>query len=75
MEKELCDLEPGQSGVLTELVGDSAVLARLKVFGMVPGTAVICRYQGPGKHLYGIECRGAVIALRKYDLKKIRVRV
>lgn len=47
---------------------------RLRDFGMIPGTAVYCRYCSPGGQVTAVECRGAVIAIRTRDLRGIGVR-
>lgn len=47
---------------------------RLRSFGMIPGTRVICRYRSPGKKVIAVEFRGTVVAMRARDLEKIRVR-
>lgn len=46
---------------------------RLRDFGLVPGTQVRCRYAGPGGYIVAVELRGSVLALRKRDLRRIRV--
>ena len=47
--------------------------ARLRDFGLVPGTKVRRRYCSPGGHVTAIELRGSVLALRSRDLHGIRV--
>lgn len=48
---------------------------RLRDFGLVPGTRVRRCYATPGGHVVAIELRGSVLALRKNDLHRIRVRI
>ena len=48
---------------------------RLRDFGLVPGTRVRSRYASPAGDVVAIELRGSVLALRKHDLHRIRVRV
>lgn len=48
---------------------------RLRDFGLVPGTRVRPRYASPAGDVVAIELRGSVLALRKQDLNRIRVRV
>ena len=48
---------------------------RLRDFGLVPGTQVRRRYTSPGGDVAAIELRGSVLALRKQDLHRIRVRI
>lgn len=47
--------------------------ARLRDFGLVPGTKVRRRYCSPGGDVTAIELRGSVLALRSRDLHGIRV--
>ncbi len=56
-------------------IDDSADLQRrLRDFGFVPGTEVVCRYRSPGGFVTALEFRDTVIAVRRGDLKKIQVR-
>ena len=48
---------------------------RLRDFGLVPGTQVRRRYANPAGDVVAVELRGSVLALRKRDLHRIRVRV
>lgn len=48
---------------------------RLRDFGLVTGTRVCRRYASPAGDVVAIELRGSVLALRKQDLHRIRVRV
>lgn len=48
---------------------------RLRDFGLVPGTQVRRRYASPAGDVLAIELRGSVIALRKNDAHRIRVRL
>lgn len=73
MECYLSELRPGEGALVLEMPR-SPVCGRLNAFGMVPRTAVRCRYWGPGGHLTALELRGAVIALRRSDLGFIPVR-
>lgn len=70
----LDSLIPGGSAVIGEVDTDARLQKRLLDFGMVPGTDVTCRYCSPGRHLMALECRGAVLAMRARDLRKIQVR-
>jgi Fe2+ transport system protein FeoA len=54
---------------------DLPMKQRLRDFGLVPGTQVRRRYADPGGDLSAIELRGSVIALRRPDVHRIRVRV
>ena len=65
-------------GVWTCVIGiDTGVSLRqrLRDFGLVPGTRVRRRYASPGGDVVAVELRGSVLALRKRDLHRIRVRL
>ena len=48
---------------------------RLRDFGLVYGTPVCRRYTSPAGDIGAIELRGSILALRKGDMHRIRVRV
>ncbi len=74
METSLDLLRPGKRAVVLSINTDAALCSRLKDFGMVPGTRIQCRYRCPWGTVTALELRGAVLALRTADLRKIRVR-
>ena len=74
MEMELDCLRLGQQAVVTCVDTDDFLKARLRAFGMVPGTQVLCSYRTPDGSVTALEFRGTVIALRTRDMRKIRVR-
>ena len=74
MECYLNELRPGEGAMVTALPQGSALSRRLGEFGLVPNTAVNCRYWGPGGHLTALELRGAVIVLRRDELGQIAAR-
>ncbi len=74
MELTLDSLRLGQRAEVTGLDTAASLTARLRDFGMVPGTQVQCRYRTPGGSVTALEFRGTVVALRTRDMKKIRVR-
>ena len=73
MEISLDRLGLGRLGVVTHIDTDDYMKKRLRAFGMVPGTQVRCRYRSPGGSVTALEFRGAVVALRTRDMRKIRV--
>lgn len=70
----LNEMIPGQCGVVTNIMVEPRLRARLFDFGMVSGTAVRCCYCSPDKSVTAIALRGTVLALRTKDLKQIWVR-
>lgn len=74
METSLDCIRPGVQAVITQVNTDAVLKERLRDFGLVPGTAVCCRYRCPWGDVTALELRGSVLALRTRDLRKIRVR-
>lgn len=73
MEVSLDQLCLGQQGTVTAINAPLALCKRLRAFGMVPGTCVVCRYRTPGGSVTALELRSSVIALRTRDMRYIRV--
>lgn len=74
METSLDVIRPGKRAVVLQVNTDAALKKRLRDFGFVPGTVVRCRYRCPWGTVTALELRGATLALRTADLRKIRVR-
>jgi len=74
VEISLDRLRPGAEAVVTRMDVSEEYRCRLHDFGLVPGTKVCCRYRSPGGQVTALSFRGAVVALRTRDLKRIRVR-
>lgn len=72
METELHCLAPGVRAVVTRVDTEEALTRRLRAFGLVPGTKIVCRYKSPAGDVTALEVRGAVLALRTRDLRHIR---
>ena len=73
MESRLDCLCPGMEGVVRDINTEDALRRRLAEFGLVPGTKVRCRYRSPDGGVTAIGLRGAVLALRTGDLRRITV--
>ena len=65
----------GTWACVTDIDTSACLRRRLRDFGLVPGTRVRRRYASPGGDVVAIELRGSVLALRKRDLHRIRVRL
>lgn len=74
-EKTLNDIQPGQKAVIRELRTDGSIHRRLLDIGLVKGTQVECVGRSPGGDPYAFLVRGAVIAIRLEDLKKILIQM
>ena len=75
MEVTLDRLPQGIPATVLQLSCKPELSRRLRDFGLVPGTKVRRRYASPGGHVMAIELRGSMLALRRNDLHRIRVRV
>lgn len=75
MITDLCRLEPGQSCSVEDISVSGALEARLRDFGLIPGTQVTCRYYSPDKAVTALWMKGTVLALRRSDLTGIRVQL
>lgn len=74
MEVALDRLPVGIPAVVTAVRCHPELNARLRDFGLVPGTGVQIRYRSPDRGVAALEFRGTVIALRSADLKGVRVK-
>lgn len=74
MQTSLDHLRPGMRAVVVKVDAEDDLKQRLKDFGLVPGTAIRCRCRNPWGDVTALEFRGAVLALRTKDLRKIQVR-
>ena len=73
METQLAQVKLNVPTQVLYIKEDGDFQKRLRDFGLVPGTEVVCRYRSPGGFVTALEFRDTVIALRKSDLKKIQV--
>ena len=75
MQISLDQVRPGTWASVTQIRTPQALTARLQDFGLIPGTAVCCRYRSPGGHVTALELRGTVVAMRTRDMRDILVAV
>lgn len=61
----MCDLLPGQSGIVSSLDKDSNITRRLLDLGLVEGSQVACLGRGLWKDPTAYEICGAVISVRR----------
>lgn len=73
METGLHCLRLNTPAVVTKIDAEAYFMDRLRDFGLVPGTQVVCRYRSPGGKVTALAFRGTVVALRTADMRKIRV--
>lgn len=72
--QRLCDLAPGQRGVVRELETAGPMRRRLLDIGLVGGTPVECLGRSPGGDPAAYLIRGAVIAIRREDCAGVVLR-
>ena len=65
MEKRLCRLPCGHSGVITRV----KKAPRLQTLGLAPGVVVYCKYKSSGVMVLDVEQR--LVALRNSQLRKV----
>ncbi len=73
--RTLAELAPGQKGTILQLKNTGSIRRRLLDIGLVEHTFVECIGQSPMGDPSAFLIRGAVIALRKEDAKKIMIEV
>ena len=69
----LCDLAPGQTACVHHLTTGEALHRRLLDIGLIEGTRGECLFASPLGDPTAFLIRGAVIALRREDLKTIHI--
>ena len=67
----LDELRPGQTGAVRSLSGEEHLRRRLQDLGFIPGTRVACLRRSPLGDPAAYLVRGAVIALRCTDARRI----
>ena len=74
MIQYLCDLAPGERGVVTAVTADGGIGRRFRDIGLIEGTAVSCVGRSPWGDPSAYRIRGAVIAIRACDGRGVSVR-
>ena len=67
------DLRPGESGMVHRLLLSGSMRRRLLDIGLVEGTEVECLGRSPGGDPSAYLIRGAVIAVRAEDARKVLI--
>lgn len=70
----LCDLAPGESAVVESLSIGGSMRRRLLDIGLIEGTRVECVGTAPSGDPAAYRIRGAVVALRREDGRRVAVR-
>lgn len=71
MKNKLCHLAVGESATVINNISNGSMRRRLMDIGFTEGTKVKCLFKSPFGDPTAYKIRGAVIALRKDDSKKI----
>lgn len=71
--RSICALEPGQCGVVRQLLNTGAIRRRLQDIGMIQGTEVECLGRSPAGDPSAYRIRGAVIAIRSEDAQGVLI--
>jgi len=74
-DTDLGQLLDGQRGLVTGIDEAGAMGRRLRDIGLVRGTRVECLHHSPFGDPAAYLIRGAVIALRREDSRRVRVQV
>lgn len=70
----LADLKEGQTARVQDLSSTGSMRRRLRDIGLIEGTHVKCLQKSPAGDPVAYLIRGAVIALRSEDSKKVLIR-
>ena len=73
--KTLDQLKIGDKGIVKNILNDQSIKRRLLDIGLIPGSIVECVFKSPMGDPTAYYIRGAVIAIREEDSKKIQVEV
>lgn len=71
----LCRLRPGQQATVQALYSAGGMRRRLTDIGLIPGSRVTCIGRSPGGDPAAYRIRGAVIAIRDEDARRVQVRL
>lgn len=72
-QMKLCDLTPGETAYVAQLLLTGEMQRRLLDLGLIGGTPVTCLGRSPGGDPACYLIRGAMIALRDIDTRRILV--
>lgn len=70
----LWNINPGEKAIITKISNSGAIKNRLMDIGLIPGTRIECVGKSPFGDPKAFLIRGAIIALRKEDCIKIKIK-
>ena len=71
MQRKLCDLVPGEKGVIEKICAQGAIKRRLMDMGITKGTEILLRKVAPLGDPIEINLRGYVLSFRKAEADTI----
>lgn len=69
----ICDLKPGEKGLVSGVFGDDKLMRRLLALGCTEGTEVLVKTTAPLGDPIILKVRGSDLAIRKKDAKNIYI--
>ncbi|MBQ9298071.1 MAG: ferrous iron transport protein A [Clostridia bacterium] len=69
--KSLYDVKIGLTAIIKEIACDNNIKQRILDLGIVKGTKIKPKFKSPSGNPIAYEVRGAIIAIRNDDAKKI----
>lgn len=72
-EESLYDIPIGKCATVKKVLSDGSIKRRLLDIGLTPGTVVEAHLKNPGGNLVAYMIRGALIAIRDDDARKVLV--
>ena len=73
MKSRLCDISPGDTAVISNMLAQGSIRRRLRDIGLVEGAEVECLMKSPLGDPVAYLIKGAVIALRREDAASVTV--
>ena len=71
----ICNLSPGERGIISSIKGDSKLIKRLFALGCIEGTEVELKRVAPLGDPVIINFRGFDLAIRKKDAQNIQLKM
>jgi len=72
--RTLCDLRPGERGVVVAVRGQGPIRRRLLDMGMTPGTVVQVVRVAPLGDPVQVTCKGTALAIRRSEGEEVEIR-
>ena len=73
MKRKLSALDRGEYAYVSQVDGEDSMARRMADLGLVPGTRVECELVSPSGDPVAYRIRGALIALRRQDARRVSI--